>query len=46
VNFSWNKLNGGFKEGNPHPPWGMVSDVLISTLEQIATNYATSRESG
>jgi len=39
ANFSWSELNGGFTDGNPHPPWGMVTQTLIDKLEATRTNY-------
>lgn len=39
TNFSWNALNGGFAQGNPHNPWGMVKVKLTNGLEATYTNY-------
>ncbi len=38
-NFSWNELNGGFTNGNPHRAWGLVSGNLVSGLESTRRNY-------
>lgn len=38
--FSWNELNGGFQEGNPHPPWGHVRQGLKDGLEDTRALYA------
>ena len=37
--FSWSELNGGFTDGNPHQPWGMVRQGLTTGLEATRTNY-------
>lgn len=39
THFSWSVLNGGFADGNPHPPWGMVSAALKVGLEGTYSNY-------
>jgi len=39
AHFSWSALNGGFAQGNPHDPWGVVRQVLMDNLEQTRTNY-------
>ena len=39
TNFSWERLNGGFTNGNPHEPWGMVRQGLTTGLEATRTNY-------
>lgn len=39
ANFSWSKLNGGFSNGNPHSPYGIVTGGLTSGLEATRTNY-------
>lgn len=39
ANFSWNELNGGFSNGNPHNPWGMVQAGLTTGLEATRTSY-------
>jgi hypothetical protein len=38
-NFSWSELNGGFTDGNPHTPWGIVRQALKDNLELTRTNY-------
>ncbi len=38
-NFSWSELNGGFTNGNPHNPWGIVTSGLVTGLEATRTNY-------
>lgn len=38
-NFSWPELNGGFQGGNPHDPWGIVSEELMTGIEAARTNY-------
>ncbi len=37
--FSWSQLNGGFSTGNPHSPWGMVSQSVKTGLDYIVNNY-------
>lgn len=37
--FTWSQLNGGFADGNPHRPWGIVTDSLRRGLDYIASNY-------
>jgi hypothetical protein len=39
AHFSWNELNGGFSNGNPHSPWGIVKAALTTGLENTRTNY-------
>lgn len=39
ANFSWSELNGGWAQGNPHQPWGMVVQGLPNGLEATRTNY-------
>ena len=39
ANFSWAELNGGFQQGNPHGPWGIVRSSLTTGLEATRTNY-------
>jgi hypothetical protein len=39
AHFSWNELNGGFREGNPHSPWGIVTSRLTDGLEATRANY-------
>jgi len=39
AHFSWSELNGGFEDGNPHEPWGMVRAALTTGLEATRTNY-------
>ncbi|MCC7125361.1 MAG: hypothetical protein IT178_10970 [Acidobacteria bacterium] len=39
ANFSWSELNGGFAGGNPHNPWGLVTNGLTDGLEQTRWNY-------
>jgi hypothetical protein len=39
ANFSWSELNGGFREGNPHIPWGIIRSGLTTGLEATRTNY-------
>jgi len=39
THFSWSELNGGFSNGNPHNPWGMVKSALTTGLEATRTNY-------
>jgi peptidase M15-like protein len=39
ANFSWSELNGGWAQGNPHQPWGMVTGALTTGLEATRTNY-------
>jgi hypothetical protein len=40
TNFSWSALNGGFAEGNPHIPWGMVKASLTTGLQATRANYS------
>ncbi len=37
--FYWSELNGGFTNGNPHEPWGMVRQALTTGLEATRTNW-------
>ena len=37
--FTWDELNGGFFDGNPHNPWGYVAPALITGLENLLLNY-------
>jgi hypothetical protein len=39
AHFTWRELNGGFQAGNPHHPWGLVSQGLTDALEATRTNY-------
>jgi len=39
TNFSWSEVNGGFSQGNPNYPWGIVRTSLYVGLEQTRTNY-------
>jgi hypothetical protein len=39
TNFSWSEVNGGFSQGNPNYPWGIVRTSLYIGLEQTRTNY-------
>lgn len=39
TNFTWNELNGGFGQGNPHSPWGIVTQALRNGLEETRTVY-------
>lgn len=39
THFTWSELNGGFSDGNPHSPWGIVRQSLKDNLEQTRTNY-------
>jgi hypothetical protein len=39
THFSWSALNGGFTNGNPHQPWGIIKQGLTDSLEQTRTNY-------
>jgi hypothetical protein len=39
AHFSWSELNGGFTNGNPHSPWGIVTAALTTGLEATRTNY-------
>jgi hypothetical protein len=39
THFSWSELNGGWAQGNPHQPWGMVRLALTNGLEATRTNY-------
>lgn len=39
THFSWTELNGGFSNGNPHSPFGMVKAALLDGLESTRTNY-------
>ena len=39
AHFSWNELNGGFADGNPHASWGIVRAGLTTGLESTRTNY-------
>lgn len=39
THFSWSELNGGFSNGNPHSPYGIVSGALTSGLESTRSNY-------
>jgi hypothetical protein len=41
AHFTWTELNGLFANGNPHPPWGMVTQGLKYGLETIYANYAS-----
>jgi len=36
---TWSELNGGFGDGNPHNPFGMVKSSLTTGLESTRTNY-------
>ena len=45
THFTWDELNGKYSpttvvQGNPHLPWGMVTQRLKDGLDYIATNYA------
>lgn len=37
--FSWSQLNGGFSNGNPHRPWGIVTPALKRGLDHVASKY-------
>jgi len=37
--FTWSQLNGGFQDGNPHRPWGIVRQSLKYGLDYVARNY-------
>lgn len=39
THFSWSELNGHFQDGNPHPPWGIVRQSLMTGLEETRANY-------
>ncbi len=39
ANFSWSELNGGFSNGNPHSPYGIVTGGLTSGLESTRSLY-------
>jgi len=39
ANFSWSELNGGFQQGNPHNPWGIIRPALTGGLEATRANY-------
>lgn len=39
THFSWSELNGRWREGNPHRPWGMIKQALLGGLEQTRTKY-------
>jgi hypothetical protein len=39
AHFSWSELNGHFLQGNPHSPWGLVSQALENRLEATRANY-------
>lgn len=38
-NFSWEELNGGFTNGNPHRPYGIIRAALINGLQATRTNF-------
>ncbi|MCY4278114.1 MAG: D-Ala-D-Ala carboxypeptidase family metallohydrolase [Gammaproteobacteria bacterium] len=38
--FTWSELNGHFTDGNPHRPWGIVTDILRRGVDHIASTYA------
>jgi hypothetical protein len=37
--FSWSELNGGFSDGNPHSPWGIVTGTLKSKLDATRSTF-------
>ena len=39
LNFSWNELNGGFMDGNPHNPWGYIDPMLVNGLDALRQSY-------
>ncbi len=39
TNFHWSELNGGFQNGNPHNPWGIITIGLLNGLESTRVNY-------
>ena len=39
ANFSWSELNGGFTDGNPHNPWGIIKSAVTTGLEDTRSNY-------
>jgi hypothetical protein len=39
TNFTWTELNGGFSNGNPHNPWGIVNSSLTTGLQATRANY-------
>ncbi len=39
AHFTWSELNGGFQDGNPHNPWGIVRQGLKDGLEATRSNY-------
>jgi len=38
--FTWEELNGGFSNGNPHAPWGLIRVTTVNGLERIREIYA------
>jgi hypothetical protein len=43
ANFSWARYNGGFSQGNPHNPWGIVRQRLMDGMEATLAIYARGR---
>jgi hypothetical protein len=39
MSFTWSQLNGGFAQGNPHNPWGMVRTALTTGLDWTDITY-------
>ncbi|MBA4158258.1 MAG: hypothetical protein H0X65_12380, partial [Gemmatimonadetes bacterium] len=39
AHFSWSELNGGFRTGNPHAPWGHIKSRLTQGLEATRSHY-------
>lgn len=39
ANFTWDELNGGFTDGNPHDRWGMVKPDVTVGLEAIRARW-------
>jgi hypothetical protein len=37
--FTWHELNGGFADGNPHRPYGLIQPVLASGLDLIRVRH-------
>jgi hypothetical protein len=39
THFDWSRMNGGFQQGNPHNPWGWVTQELKAGLVNTYSNY-------
>ena len=43
-NFTWSELNGGFSDGNPHEPYGIVTQDLKDGLGACAVEICDNRD--